>query len=385
MYSEEIQQIVYRQLIGKATETEKTKLQQWIDEDESHREWYQNLISRNNLVERYQAYHDTDAEGAWARFDALKYPKRKFKLRSVLKYAAVALVLIVGIGVYLQRRESPSIPPTISEDVKLAMQHTELSGRNHAKVEKLSAESISQEKREILTVENNATDAAATDDDSETGDWLRNAQRATTYHDKEFWLTLSDGTVVHLNYNTRIIYPEKFVGDTREVILSGDAYFMVAHDDSHPFIVHTSNGTVKVYGTEFMVETNGKDGSTHVALVKGSVGVTPNKGTEQIMRPGQLATINAQNGQCSLQKVDTYPYVAWNTGTFSFNNANLEDVMDILSRWYNVDVAFANDKRKQEKLYGDFDRYESLDNILSAIQKSTGIHIERVKNKLIIK
>lgn len=385
MYSEEIQQIVYRQLIGKATETEKTKLQQWIDEDESHREWYQNLISRNNLVERYQAYHDTDAEGAWARFDALKYPKRKFKLRNVLKYAAVALVLIVGIGVYLQRRESPSIPPTISEDVKLAMQHTELSGRNHAKVEKLSAESISQEKREILTVDNNATDAAATDDDSETEDWLRNAQRATTYHDKEFWLTLSDGTVVHLNYNTRIIYPEKFVGDTREVILSGDAYFMVAHDDSHPFIVHTSNGTVKVYGTEFMVETNSKDGSTHVALVKGSVGVTPNKGTEQIMRPGQLATINAQNGQCSLQKVDTYPYVAWNTGTFSFNNANLEDVMDILSRWYNVDVAFANDKRKQEKLYGDFDRYESLDNILSAIQKSTGIHIERVKNKLIIK
>lgn len=385
MYSEEIQQIVYRQLIGEANESEKAKFQQWLDEDETHREWYQRLISKENLVERYQAYHDTDAEGAWARFDALKYSKRKIKLRSMLKYAAVVLVLIVGIGVYMQRRESPSIPPTISEEVKLAMQHTELSGRNQALVEKLSVELITQEKRKILITEHNATNDVATSGVSETEDWLRNAQRATTYHDKEFWLTLSDGTVVHLNYNTRIIYPEKFVGDTREVILSGDAYFMVAHNDSYPFIVHTSNGTVKVYGTEFMVETSSKDGSTHVALVKGSVSVTPNEGTEQIMHPGQLATINAQNRQCSLQEVDTYPYVAWNTGAFSFNNANLEDIMNILSRWYNVDVTFTNDKQKQEKLYGDFDRYESLDNILSAIQKSTGIHIERVKNKLIIK
>lgn len=91
----------------------------------------------------------------------------------------------------------------------------------------------------------------------------------TTRHDKEFWMTLPDGTRVHLNGNSRLSYPLAFKGDLREVALVGEAYFIVAKDKDHPFIVHTADGDIKEYGTEFNVSTHGTN--TEVVLVTGSL------------------------------------------------------------------------------------------------------------------
>lgn len=392
MQHEEILHIIYNTLTGKATEQEQMRLKQWLAEDERHRQWYSQLMQRSDLAKRYRAYQAADAERAWKQFEAKTSGKRRFRLRSVLRYAAVALILIAGIGIYVQRQLDNTVPPELTQDVKTAMQQTQQSGRNQAKIEQLSAETAIQTVNKIMGwADKSRPNTAFEEEESsaygseEIEDWLTHAQCATTYHDKEFWLTLSDGTVVHLNYNTHIIYPENFVGDSRDVILDGEAYFMVAHSDRKPFIVHTANGDIKVHGTEFMVETRSSDGYSRVSLVKGSIGVTPSGGTEQLMRPNQQATFKARASKCTLKEVDTYPYVAWNTGVFSFNDAPLELVMRVLSHWYGVEVSFADEHLKHERFYGDLDRYETLDNILSAIEKSTNIHIERVNNKLVIK
>ena len=208
---------------------------------------------------------------------------------------------------------------------------------------------------------------------------MLSARRITTRHDKEFWLTLDDGTLVHLNYNTRLIYPEEFGRGDRNVILDGEAYFMVAKDKSRPFIVHTTNGDVKVYGTEFNVNTSH---STSVVLVKGSVSVTPTGGREIMLKPGQQLTLT--DNQPSVTQVDTAPYVAWNEGKFFFEEWPLERIMQVIARWYGREVEFTTDEIKQQRYSGNFDRYEDIRPTMEAIETITGLKITFAPDRLII-
>ncbi|MBR1462050.1 MAG: DUF4974 domain-containing protein, partial [Prevotella sp.] len=210
-----------------------------------------------------------------------------------------------------------------------------------------------------------------------------------------FWLTLEDGTLVHLNYNTRLIYPEKFGRGDRNVILDGEAYFMVAKDKSRPFIVHTPQGDVKVYGTEFNVNTRTEvrgehkqdkslTATTTVVLVKGSVSVIPTGGKETMLKPGQQATVNGQWSTVNVENVDVEPYVAWNEGKFSFRNWQLERIMDVLSRWYGYSVEYRDSSIRQLTFSGNFNRYEKIRPTMDFISEVAGLKIEIKQNKIII-
>ena len=218
-----------------------------------------------------------------------------------------------------------------------------------------------------------------------TKEQLITAKRITTKHDKEFWVTLDDGSLVHLNYNTRIIYPERFGKGDRNVILEGEAYFMIAKDKSRPFVVHTPSGEIKVYGTEFNVNTMHEDASTSVALVKGSIGVTPKGGKERIMKPGEEATFNAQTSFFTIQSVNVDPYIAWNTGDFFFHEWTLQQIMDVMAKWYNVSVEFSDEEVAGKKLNGIFSRYSDIQEIMETIKIVTGYSITINNHHIIIK
>ena len=320
--------------------------------------------------------------------------------RHWLAAAAAVAVLVVG-GLYWYWQEMRVIPPVISEQVLAAMEQSKQAGRQEAIIESLEAPLSSP--KGGTTAPAHVTNEAPSGAVGGAVAALGEADCVTTRSDKEYWLTLSDGTLVHLNYNTRVIFPEKFVGDSRDVYLEGEAYFMVAKDRRHPFIVHTEQGDVKVYGTEFNVSTRGGESGkwkeesgkwkeesgkwkeesgkwkeaycTEVVLVSGSVGVTPTGGSELMMKPGQKCSMF--NVQCSMEDVDVTPYVAWNSGTLKFRYVPLEKVTDVLSKWYGVDFSFATPDIGKTLIVGDFDRYENLDNILSSISKTTGLTITR--------
>ena len=220
---------------------------------------------------------------------------------------------------------------------------------------------------------------------------LEEAKRITTYHNKEYWVTLPDGSLVHLNNNSRLIYPEKF-GDRRDMILDGEAYFMVAKDKSRQFVVHTPQGEIRVYGTEFWVktdykatapranedaatgETTGQTGETVVALVRGTIGFTPADGREQMLKPGQELT--AVNSQLTVTDVDTTPYTAWNTGLFVFENSTLEHLMDVLAQWYDIKkVNYTDDKLRKIHFTGNLKRYGSAERIMKAIMMACDVNI----------
>ncbi|MBR1401698.1 MAG: FecR domain-containing protein [Prevotella sp.] len=281
----------------------------------------------------------------------------------LLRVAAVAVLIIVGGAFWYHRDYTRVTPPEISEEVRLAMQQSVESGRQDAEVETIGnrqSVSITQEEKALYHV------------DDDFAERLAEAKRITTHQSREFWVTLEDGTLVHLNYNSRLIYPEKF-GDRRDVILDGEAYFMVAKDRSRQFVVHTPQGDVKVYGTEFNVNTHKEDRCVSVVLVSGSVGFTSCSGNETTLQPGQELTV--ENSKLSVRGIDTAPYVAWNEGKFSFQEWTLERVMEVMSRWYGYQVIFGNDQLRQIGISGKLGRYNEAETTMDAIATITDLKI----------
>ena len=393
----QIQYLIIKSLFATLDERERRLLDEWLKEP-GHAMMYQRIshdIEDKDDAVRFLADIDTE--------DGLKqvYERRRSKRLKIFRYAAIFLG-VVALGAFFYYSQYTKVtPPAISDAVQLAMQVSRESGRQVAEVDVLSEELRVKSEESLATVSGSHSDvdhsSLFTLHSSLTKEQLLTARRMTTRHDKEFWVTLDDGSLVHLNYNTRLIYPEKFGRGDRNVILEGEAYFMVAKDKSRPFVVHTPDGAIRVHGTEFNVNTrindNGNDNvndnvnggryRTEVVLVKGSISVTPAKGKEQTMKPGEQCRIS--NTQCVIENVDVAPYVAWNTGTFVFDNCPLETAMKVLSHWYGFEVVYLNEAIKKERITGDFDRYVKPDQLLDAISKSSGLTMRKENKTIFIK
>ncbi len=400
MHKQEIVQLIYSSLAGKASDEECRKLKEWLEEDERHQALYNRLAATEQLSDLYELHRQVDADKAWSAFvRKTNIPERRVNIGKTLRYAAALLVLLLAGGALWYAQYTRVTPPEIPEAVQMAMYQSKENGKQVAEVDVLSEELRVKSEESLATVSGSQSDvdhsSLFTLHSSLTKEQLLTARRMTTRHDKEFWVTLDDGSLVHLNYNTRLIYPEKFGRGDRNVILEGEAYFMVAKDKSRPFVVHTPDGSIRVLGTEFNVNTrindnvndndNNDEGRyrTEVVLVKGSVAVTPTNGKEQMMKPGEQCRIS--NTQCVIENVDVAPYVAWNTGTFVFDNCPLETAMKVLSHWYGFEVVYLNEAIKKERITGDFDRYVKPDQLLDAISKSSGLTMRKENKTIFIK
>lgn len=177
----------------------------------------------------------------------------------------------------------------------------------------------------------------------------------------EYKLTLNDGTVVWLNSESELRYPTSFVGEKREVFLTGEGYFSVAHDEKQPFIVVSSDIYTKVYGTEFNVRSYG-DEEVHVTLVQGRVSVKKTEGgSEYTLNPGENARFVESVPE--ITKVNVNRYIAWKDGYFYYENESMESIMDDLKRWYDFDVVYVGNRVKDYR----FELWVSRDSEISVI------------------
>lgn len=383
----DIKKIILKSIYGQLSEEEQLLLDEWKTQHGNDLLYnhIRTTITEKNAVEYLAAI---DVERALEKVK--NSSKKPTTHTSVVRYysiisriAAVVVLLIVGGAFWFHHEYTRVIPPVITDEVQQAMQQSIESGKHGAEVV-----SSALTGKELITRD----EAALYHVDDRFADQLSAAKRITTYHDKEYWVTLSDGTLVHLNYNSRLIYPEKF-GDRRDVILDGEAYFMVATDKSRQFVVHTPHGDVKVHGTEFMVNTQYNNhqtegNATAVVLVKGSVSFSTDSGMEQLMQPGQILTVSSMsNGQtnASLRIIDTTPYEAWNTGTFVFENSRLDHLMDVLVQWFDLKhVYYSNEKLRNIHFTGNLKRYGSVERIMQAIMLACEVRIDIDKDSVTV-
>lgn len=199
----------------------------------------------------------------------------------------------------------------------------------------------------------------------------------------EYTLVLADGTTVYLNAETELRYPARFWGKERKVYLKGEAYFDVMPDAEMPFVVETGEMDVRVYGTEFNV-TAYEGESTRTVLVEGKVGVRLEEGGEEVqLRPGQMAEREGEG--IAVREVETYVYTAWKDGKFVFEEENIERIMDRLSRWYDINVFYANEEVKKELFNGVITRFTEVGDILQVIEQTATVEFELKGNTVIVK
>lgn len=154
---------------------------------------------------------------------------------------------------------------------------------------------------------------------------------------------LTDGSEVHLNYGSRLKYPQTFTGNSREVLLTGEGYFDVATNPEKPFIVKTGKLNVKALGTAFNVLAYPESDAVQTTLVKGKVVLesVEKEGTIKpigSMTPGQHVNYNTKTGTVSCSEGNIEKYIAWTEGKLIFDETTIVEAAEKLSRMFNVSI-----------------------------------------------
>ena len=160
-----------------------------------------------------------------------------------------------------------------------------------------------------------------------------------------------------------------FTGKERKVYAKGELYFDVKHDEAKPFIVEVEKDyVVRVLGTEFNLRAYGKS-SRATTLVKGRVQV---KGADNtvLLKPGQQAFEAPGTNDLEVLDVDVAPYVAWHEGKFHFVHVSLKNIMEELSRWYDVQVIFENPAVMDECFTIEMQRFDDFNKVLRLIERT---------------
>ncbi len=201
--------------------------------------------------------------------------------------------------------------------------------------------------------------------------------------------TLPDGTLVSLNSNTKVFYPEKFGNKTREVRIEGEAFFEVKPNKNKPFIIHAGKAQIKVLGTSFSVSAYPDTKSVEVIVQTGKVLVL-NK-TIQTLQPDELILTPGDKGTLvyasnTLQKTTNQDpnFLAWKTHNLIFKATSLHEVIGNLEKVYKVNISLADPKLNKLLLTAQFNNY-SLDFILKVIENTFPIEVYNVDGQYILK
>jgi transmembrane sensor len=289
--------------------------------------------------------------------------------------AAASILLILSIGGYFLLDQSKSEEKWVAQNFKNDI----IPGSNSAtltlgngKVVVLNATANGR-----LAVQGNMAVKKTSDGKLEyrvisntDGEVMENT--LTTRRKEQYKVVLADGTNVWLNASSSIKYPTQFNGKYRDVTVTGEAYFEVAHNAAKPFRVISATQTIEVLGTHFNVNTYADEPAVSTTLLEGSVKVF-NFNASKIIKPGEQAVL--MGGQLDVRTANVEETVAWKNGYFRFNKENIESIMRKLSRWYDIDVVFDGPVPDEEYI-GTCARSRNISEVLKVLQYSKSVHFK---------
>lgn len=388
LYDENIARLIRHSLTGELSERERVELEAWLRDSEEHQVLFEKIKKEIRISSESSLFRSLNDEVAWQKFKTTaRERKRRVYVRRILTYAAViVLPLAVVAGFLFLNREKDTLSIASERVVKITPggpravlitadqtvhELNGVQGQREIEVEKGVVIKQGGANLEYDSLVASVQEVAL----------AMNALRVP--RGGEFRLKLSDGTNVYLNSASELKYPVRFDEKERKVYLSGEAYFEVTKDSNRPFYVITEEVQVRVYGTEFNVNTH-QPGKVHTVLVDGKVGIKKRGMTGEItMKPGELASFDRNAGTFEVKEVDVRQYVVWKDGYFTFENESLEQILNTLSLWYDVDVFFQSESAKQLVFTGYMKRYNDISEILNAITDVVGVNFT-INGKTII-
>lgn len=376
---------ITREMTGVISGEEREKLQSWLQAEEGNQRIYESI--RKRLVEKGKG-HSYDmpevARGDWMKVKVRVQPKKMLFYRSYWKYAA-AVVFAVAVTLFWSRWQgdpSPRLAMNPVSEIHAGKMQATLLLDNGMKIE--LSDTIVPEINQAGVIINWKNEQLVYEDTvNGTGEEER-FHVLSIPRGGEYNLQLTDGTIVYLNSGTEFKFPVKFTGDTRTVYMEGEAYFEVAPDAGKPFVVQTLGGlSVKVLGTAFNVCAYENKDDVQTTLVHGSVMLS--LGNKHVtLKPDQQGVFNKESGNFEVKEVDASIYASWKDGNFFFENETLENIMDRLGLWYNINVFYQNDEVRRLRFSGDLEKYEDFSEVLRMLEKVQSIKTEINGNNVII-
>ena len=378
----EIDQLIWNVLDGKASEGKIRELKSWMEESEKHREYFRQWKKIWNMTSG-PTLSTTRKQQEKERFLKSIHQSYvgKVRKRRIIHYwpVAASVVLLVGVFVGFALNEwsqmkadqgiaqTERIVPGVKAELILSTGERVCLAQRSEFIEGMKESGIRNDSLAGLNY------VGAKIQGEEIGEEI-------VYNTMQipvggfYQLKLADGTKVWLNSLTRLRFPVTFAGEERKVYLTGEAYFEVARDSVHPFIVATDEGMeVKVYGTEFNVDTYRK-GTVKTTLVNGKVGIRVSAtGEEMRLSPNQMALFTKATQSIQVENVDSYGVVAWKDGKFVFEDEPIEEIMERLSRWDDVKVFYANERIKKHTFTGIITRFADISDVLHLMEETAAV------------
>ena len=359
-----IARLIVRQIIEGADAPMDKELEEWLAESEDNQREYEDI--RRRLREDLRQKEESLAPAAWKKTER-RLPKRR-TLRRIAQWAAAACVAFaMGAGAFLWMQAEEEVPVTVSTNTKSYQAVLILGDGERVTLNDSTRQFITEKAGTRISTEGNTVRYEAQEESETTEMHTLLIPRGGEFH-----MELADGTQVWLNSESKLTYPARFTGGTREVAMEGEVCFQVAKNEAQPFIVRTGGMAVKVLGTVFNVDAYPDNGRIATTLVEGKVEIQAGD-EKQTLLPDQQAILEKGKG-IEVKKVYAEDYISWIGGVFHFTEASLEEIMQKLSRWYNFEFFFANADVKDAHFTLNIRRYENVSDILSKIEKTGRAH-----------
>ena len=368
--------LVGKYLGGTLTGEEKEQLERWLVLSEKNRIWFERVTTESYRIKKGEDSRSVNVEEGWKALKhkrAVKQGKRLWG--SWVRYAAMFMLPLIT-AIFLYHRYYP-------HENNVEIVRTVPSGTNKAML--ILADGVPvvlEQQHEKVLKESDGTMINVMKEHISYEKMVNDDSEKLVYHELviprggEFSLTLSDGTEVYMNADSKLRFPTKFGKNERVVELEGEAYFQVARNEKSPFIVKSSCMAIKVLGTEFNVSAYSEDSVIQTTLVRGSVEVSSERsGQSVVLHPGEQSALSRQDYSLSVCTVDVSYAVAWKEGRLRFKEKPLSEVMKIVSRWYDVEVVYEDEEVKNYPFGCNFNRHATIEPLLKVFEATGPIEM----------
>ena len=375
----DIETLILKYLQGKLAEEEKRQLDEWL-KDDRNKKLFSRLVNKQRILVKMERLDEYDWEKSWKVMEKKLHERRKFSWKYWGMVASLLGIVLLGTWVFMEKNEKKS-PVVVMRGVEPGGVFAELVLPD-GKIVELNKDSNNLFLGESGKVLRNENGVLFLTQDSVQLQKVGYSEIRTP-RGGEYQVVLPDNSIVWLNADSKLRFPLTFSGKERRVFASGELYFQVAKDSLSPFRIEVEGlYEVEVLGTEFNVRAY-SDLPSATTLVDGRV-LIRDKGTKVVLKPGEQA-VKGKHGEVVVREVDVAPYIAWKQGYFLFEDERLEDILNELARWYDVNVFFENSSVREERFSVDMPRHESFEEVLRLIEQTRSIQIEIEGNNVFVK
>lgn len=374
-YKEEyIKGLLFEKMAGTISDGDDTIAEKAIADIPEIKAYWLRLKAKMEEPQAVKFLSSLDEKAAWQKLSPkLEDQKTKPLFYQNLKYIAVAAMLLIGMPLvwhfYAEKGSSHGSSPSAIKTNQVYLKTSD--GRA---IELNTDRNINQDGLNGTSRANEFTYHA---------DQSTDANQATLYvpATKDYKIKLPDGTLVWMNSASNLRFPYNFNQQIREVYLTGEAYFEVAHENKRKFVVHTAFADVQVHGTSFNVNAYDQ-ASFSTALVEGSVSAVKDRQLIDL-KPGEQ--VNASQDRLTKQPFDAQELLSWRKGLYYFHNRSLGDIARVLGRWFDVKVVFSTPDLVEQTFTGEINKAMPLKVVLSNLELSSGIRAQFKNGTLIFK